>query len=129
MKRMNILLIPVSICLGACAATPLQAPQAADILVSRNAPAPQCRFVGEVRGSQGNFATANFTRDENLLIGARNQMRDAAYQLGANYVQVELESHSENTTEDSLGGVYNSTVIGNAYACPEPQTANVAGKN
>jgi len=109
--------VGLAACLTACAATPLQAPAAANILVTRNAPAADCTFLGEVRGSQGNFWTAEFTSDEDLLVGARNRMRDAAYALGANFVQVELENPSHNTADLSSGGVYNSTIIGNAYRC------------
>ena len=109
--------------LPGCAATPLQAPQAGAIFVTRNSPAAECEFVGEVRGSQGNFWTAEFTGDENLVIGARNKMRDAAYELGANFVQIELERQSHNTADDSLGGIYSSTIIGNAYLCPSQNTA------
>lgn len=112
--------------LAACAATPLQVPEAANILVTRNAPAADCEFLGEVRGTQGNFWTADFTSDENILIGARNKMRDAAYAMGANFIQVELENPSHNTADYSSGGVYNSTVIGNAYRCGDGKSTRVA---
>lgn len=117
MRSRHFLLIALAACVAGCAATPLQTPEASWILVTGNPPAEECRFVGEVRGSQGNFVTSNLTKDENLVIGARNQMRDAAYALGANYVQVELENLSHNTADNSFGGVYNATVIGNAYLC------------
>ena len=103
--------------LTGCAATPLKTPAAGQILVSRNTPASDCTFVGEVRGSQGNFWTAEFTSDENILVGARNKMRDEAFAMGANYVQVELENASHNTADLSAGGVFSSTIIGNAYRC------------
>lgn len=112
-----ILLLATAAAMGACAAAPLQVPEAAEILVTRNAPAEDCQFVGEVRGSQGNFWTAEFTSDKDLVVGARNQLRDAAFQLGANFVQIELENLSHNTADLSSGGVYASTVIGNAYRC------------
>jgi hypothetical protein len=102
-----------------CAAAPLQAPGAAQVFVTQNAPAPECRFVGEVLGSQGNFWTAEFTSDADLVRGARNRMRDKAFDLGANFVQIELENQSHNTGEASLGGVYSSVVVGNAYICSE----------
>lgn len=114
--------IPLSLMLVAtvagCAAAPLQTPEAARVLVTRNAPPDDCRFVGEVLGSQGNFWTAEFTSDEDLIIGARNRMRDKAYSLGANYVQIELENQSHNTADLSAGGVFSSVVIGNGYDCP-----------
>lgn len=121
-------LLVVSASMVACAAAPLQVPEAAEILVTRNAPAANCHFVGEVRGSQGNFWTAEFTSDEDLVIGARNQLRDAAYQLGGNFVQIELENQSHNTADYSSGGVYSSTVIGNAYRCPRSNEMDVVGE-
>jgi hypothetical protein len=74
--------------------------------------------MGEVQGSQGNFWTSEFTSDRNLLTGARNEMRNQALSLGANYVVVETQSHSHNTAGYSLGGTYASVIIGNAYKCP-----------
>jgi len=103
--------------LSACAAK--QASPGADrIMVSEEPPSVKCRFVGEVQGSQGNFWTSDFTSDRNLLSGARNEMRNQALSLGANYVMVETQSHSHNTTHYSLGGTYASVIIGNAYFCP-----------
>lgn len=118
MKTTTLLALPILISMAGCAAAPLQAPAAANVLVTRNAPANDCSFVGEVLGSQGNFWTAEFTSDEDLIVGARNRMRDRAYNLGANFVQIELENQSHNTTDDSLGGVFSSVVVGNAYVCP-----------
>ena len=112
------LYLSIPILASGCVASPLRTPAAADVLVTRNAPAPECRFVGEVHGTQGNFWTAEFTSDQNLVRGARNRMRDEAFDLGANFVQIELENQSNNTAEPSLGGVYSSVVVGNAYLCP-----------
>ncbi len=109
--------------LPACASKPTY-PGAERIFVSRQEPAPDCRFVGEVHGSQGNFWTAEFTSDRNILTGARNEMRNQALSLGANYVKVETESNSHNTAHFSLGGTYASVIIGNAYACPEQYPGN-----
>ncbi|MFK7888828.1 MAG: DUF4156 domain-containing protein [Gammaproteobacteria bacterium] len=125
MSRNVLVMIGLAAGLSACAATPLQIPQAANIMVTRNAPAADCEFLGEVRGTQGNFWTADFTSDENIVIGARNKMRDAAYTMGANFVQVELENPSHNTADYSSGGVYSSTVIGNAYRCGDMRSARV----
>ena len=112
------LMLLALITIAGCAAAPLQVQGAANVLVTRNSPADECRFVGEVLGSQGNFWTAEFTSDEDLIAGARNRMRDRAFELGANFVQIELENQSHNTSDHSLGGVYSSVIVGNAYACP-----------
>lgn len=49
----------------------------------------KCEFVGEVVGSQGNWFTGDVTSNKNLVIGARNELRNEAYKLGANVVYVQ----------------------------------------
>ena len=87
------------------------------ILLSKEAAPEGCEFVGEVQGTQGNFWTADFTSDTNLINGARNKVRNAAFALQADYVKIETESLSHNTADHSLGGTYSAVVIGNAYRC------------
>lgn len=119
------LIISISaVLLSACAAKPTH-PGAERIYVSNVAPPPDCIFVGEVQGSQGNFWTAEFTSDRNILTGARNEMRNQALSLGANYVMVETQSHSHNTADHSLGGTYASVIIGNAFRCPAKTHGNL----
>ncbi|MFK7954772.1 MAG: DUF4156 domain-containing protein [Lysobacterales bacterium] len=116
----------ITVTLAGCAAAPLNQPSAAQIMISRSAPETSCRYVGEVHGSQGNFWTAEFTKDENLVIGARNRMRNEAHQMGANYIHIQLENQSHNTADHSSGGVYSSVVIGNAFDCPAVDLAQTA---
>lgn len=40
-------------------------------------------------GSQGNWFTGDVTSNKNLVIGARNELRNEAYKLGANVVYVQ----------------------------------------
>lgn len=109
------LIVPLCLLIG-CAAKPL-VPGGGDVVLSKD-PAPEgCQFLGEVQGKQGNFWTAEFTNDADLINGARNEVRNAANALHANYVKIETESFSHNTSEDSLGGIYSAVVIGNAYRC------------
>ena len=108
--------------LSACAAKPVSV-GAERVFVSQQKPPPECQFVGEVQGTQGNFWTAEFTSDRNLLTGARNEMRNQALLLGANYVLIETQSQSHNTAGTSLGGTYSSVIIGNAYKCPQNANA------
>jgi len=102
--------------LAGCAASPLM-PGGESILLSKEAAHAECVFLGEVQGTQGNFWTADFTSDSNLINGARNQVRNAAYALQADYVKIETESLSHNTADNSSGGTYSAVVIGNAYRC------------
>ncbi len=112
----TVALLPVL--LIGCAAKPL-VPGGAAVILSKE-PAPSgCQFLGEVQGSQGNFWTAEFTSDAKLIAGARNELRNAAYELQANYVKIETESFSQNTADRSLGGTYSAVVIGNAFRCGE----------
>lgn len=122
MQRMFLLLAPALCLLAACAVKPL-IPGGATILLSKEPAPPECVFLGEVQGAQGNFWTAEFTSDAKLIAGARNELRNSAFELRANYVKIETESFSHNTANDSLGGTYSAVVIGNAYRCGEEQLA------
>lgn len=108
----------VCMLLAACAATPAS-PGSQVVVLSKEPAAAACMFIAEVQGSQGNFWTAEFTSDADLIAGARNQLRNAAYDLGADYVKIETESFSQNTAAGSLGGTYAAVVIGNAYRCED----------
>jgi hypothetical protein len=105
--------------LTACAPKQIM-PGAEQIFVGNELPPnTSCQYRGEVLGSQGNFWTAEFTSDKNILTGARNEMRNQALSLGANYVVIQSENNSHNTAYKSLGGTYASVVIGNAYLCSD----------
>ena len=107
----------VAIMVTGCAAIePL--PGTEGIVISKQAAAEDCERLGEVMGSQGNLFTADFTSDKNMIKGARNDMRNKAHGLGANYIVLETESLSENTSETGTGGTFSVVVIGNAYKCP-----------
>jgi hypothetical protein len=116
MLRRNAGITLVLCGLAGCAAKPLL-PGSDQVVLSKQAAAADCRFLAEVRGSQGNFWTAEFTSDANLIHGARNEVRNAARKLSANYVQIETEVISQNTASGSLGGAYSAIVIGNAFRC------------
>ena len=116
--KQTLLISSMTLLLANCAAKQVN-PGAERIFVSNQEPPPSCWYLGEVHGTQGNFWTAEFTSDRNLLTGARNEMRNQAQILGANYVLIETQSHSHNTANYSLGGTFSSVIIGNAYRCPE----------
>ena len=66
-------------------------------------------FLGEVVGSQGTWITGDWTSNENLIIGARNELRNKALALGGDIVHVQ--------SSESTGGlqVTNTTVVGKVY--------------
>ena len=74
----------------------------------------QCTQLGEVVGSQGNWFTGDFTSNENLMIGARNELKNKAAALGGNYVL--LQTAQDHAGYGSLGTTA-YTVLGHAYKC------------
>lgn len=115
MDKLMVLLFVSAVLSGCAAIEPL--PGSQGIVISKQAAPADCELLGEVMGSQGNLVTADFTSDKNLIAGARNDMRNKALALGANYIVLETESHSQNTGETGTGGTFSVVVIGNAYRC------------
>lgn len=112
-------IIAISVLLSSCASIKVE-PQANRVITSPN-PAPAgCKFLGEVIGNQGNFFTGSWTSNKNLEQGARNDLKNQAGKMGANYVQI-VASRSGNTgsMSNSMGGMEqtNVTYTGNAYWC------------
>ncbi len=103
------------IALSGCSAKELN-PGAERIMISNNFPAQNCKFIGEVIGSQGNWFTADITSDSAMIKGSRNEMRNQAFSMGANYIVLVNQSTSNNSR--GFGGAYNSSMFGNAFRCP-----------
>ena len=82
------------------------------VLLSNERPQGDCVFVGEVVGGQGNWWTDDITSTKSLVAGSRNDLKNKAYALGANYV------HIQQVAQDSsyLGGG-KLGMAGNAYKC------------
>ena len=100
--------------LVACAATaPTQGAAAVELVSDR--PGSNCKALGEAIGSQGNWATGDWTSNKNLMLGARNDLRNQAAALGGNVVHVQNQSNA--TAWGSLGTT-NTTVVGMVYRCP-----------
>ena len=100
--------------LAACGATQV-APEAQKIeLTNALKNTEQCEYLGELIGSQGGPVAGDFTTDENLALGARNDLRYKAYEAGANVVEVQ---DSISASADEAWGTTKITVIGKAYKC------------
>lgn len=110
MRIIAILIIAIS--LTACAAKRLN-PGAESVMLSNAPPSEDCVFIGEVHGGQGNWWTDDITSTKNLVEGSRNDMKNQAYEMGANYV------HIQQAAQDTsyLGGG-KIGMAGNAYDCP-----------
>lgn len=83
-------------------------------LVNEKPDTGKCEFLGEVVGSQGNWATGDYTSNKDLIIGARNELRNEAYKLGGNIVHVQ---DMKNSSAYGAMGTTNTTAIGKAYRC------------
>jgi len=112
MYKNYIVSLSVAMLISCAANEPV--PESRSVKLSMHSASDNCKFLGEVTGDQGGYFTAELTSDSNLIKGARNELRNNAYNLGANYVEIE----SQSNTHMEEGGMYSSTITGNAYACP-----------
>lgn len=103
-----------AVSLMGCAAKSVR-PEAAAVEIVNEVPDPnRCKFVGEIVGSQGNWFTGDFTSNKNLVIGARNELRNEAHTLGGNVVYIQ---DLKNTNAWGSLGTTNTTAVGKAYSC------------
>jgi hypothetical protein len=112
--KLSVLLLSASVFLAGCAATPvLQEAQHVDIV--NDAPDKvRCKYLGEVVGSQGNWFTGDYTSNKNLVVGARNELRNEAHKLGGNTVHIQ---DMKNSSAWGSLGTTNTTAIGRVYRC------------
>ena len=101
------------IALAACSATPVTK-EGAIIEITNEKPTGNCSSLGEVAGSQGNWFTGDYTSNKNLMVGARNKLRNEAAKLGGNYVWLQ---GANNTNAWGSLGTTNTTAIGIVYHC------------
>ncbi len=74
----------------------------------------RCTFLGEAVGSQGNWLTGDLTSNKNLMVGARNDLRNQAYKMGGNIVYIQ---EFKNSSAYKALGTTNTTAIGKVYRC------------
>ncbi|MDF3055374.1 MAG: hypothetical protein K0Q74_1281 [Gammaproteobacteria bacterium] len=128
-KTISAALISATFLLSGCAAI-VETPQARNnVIASPNPPPKSCKYVQQVIGNQGNFFTGGWTSNQNLELGAMNDLKNKTAALGANYVQI-TTNRAGNTGSfgySNYGGMTqasgsmqqtNVTNMGNAYRCP-----------
>ena len=108
--------LPIAACvlvLSACSAVPVtQGGSTVEVVSARPA---GCKHLGEVVGRQGNAFSGDFTSNENLMVGARNDLRNKAAAMGGNVVAMQ---NTVNATLPYSTGNVSTTIVGNVYACP-----------
>ncbi|MBT0586132.1 DUF4156 domain-containing protein [Alteromonas oceanisediminis] len=107
--------------LSACSSMPLD-PNAKLVRLTNNEPTNECVFLGDVTGNQGDFFTGEFTSNADLETGARNDIKNKAYNMGGNVVYLLTERAGQSGAYDPKygGGTSqtNVTLSGNVYRCP-----------
>jgi hypothetical protein len=105
--------VVLSVLLFGCSAIPTT-PVGQTVELVTEKPPGSCKPLGDAVGSQGNWFTGDYTSNKNLLIGARNDLRNKAAKMGGNYVWVQ---DSSNTNAWGSKGTSNTTVLGVVYRC------------
>jgi hypothetical protein len=117
----NLITILTSIIIAGCAAAPLN-PEAQKVRIVLSEPGKECKFLGDVTGSQGDFFTGAYTSNEHLETGARNALKNKAAAMGGNVVVILTQRAGQTGSYGEYGGSSsqtNVTLSGNVYNCPE----------
>ena len=116
-----IFAIMIIVGLSACSSIPLK-PEAKFVRLTKNEPDRTCQFLGDITGNQGDFFTGEFTSNEDLESGARNDLKNQAYDIGGNviYLLTERAGQTGSFHHEYGGGTSqtNVTLSGNVYYCP-----------
>jgi hypothetical protein len=113
---MKIACVVVTILL-VCACSATNVKRGAELVrVTNTEPGRECKYLGDVTGSQGNRFTGGFTSDANLETGARNDLKNKGFELGGNVIY--LLTQRDSQTGDSRDRK-NMTLSGNVYRCGE----------
>ena len=114
MKLIITILTTGILFMSGCAAIKVR-PEAKGVEIVKELPDKnRCEYLGEVVGSQGNWFTGDFTSNKNLMVGARNEIKNKAYSLGGNIIY--LQELKNTNAYESLGST-NTTAIGKVYKC------------
>ncbi len=116
----SLLVLPI-ILLAGCSANSLMS-KAKNVRVTNNEPSHECKYLGEVTGSQGNFITGKWTSNSNLEKGAYNDLKNEAADLGGNVVVIITQRATQTSSTYEGSGTSQETGViltGNVYSCPD----------
>lgn len=111
MYRASIVLI-MALMVG-CSATPIRK-GAEHVKLTNFKPNDNCKYLGDITGSQGDFFTGRYTSNEILETGARNNLKNKADSMGGNLVVI-LTQRAGFSGKNSRQT--NVTITGNVYNC------------
>jgi len=108
--------------ISGCASIQLN-PEAMKVRVTHNEPV-DCEFVGDVTGTQGNKFSGAWTSNANLETGARNDLKNKAYNLGGDTVYILTNRAGQTSTGSGNRGFFSSntqqtnvTFSGSVFKC------------
>lgn len=117
----NVFAILIIAGVSACSSIPLK-PGANLVRLTNNEPGLECKFLGDITGNQGDFLTGEFTSNEDLESGARNDLKNKAFDMGGNiiYLLTQRAGQTGSFNNEFGGGISqtNVTLSGNVYQCP-----------
>ncbi|MDC0535987.1 DUF4156 domain-containing protein [Francisellaceae bacterium] len=117
MIKYAIPLAILSLTIASCTMVPpnsLNKPEYNNIRVTNLSPPKNCKYLGEVYGSQGNWFSGIFTANVYLVMGAMNDLRNNAAEMGANYVFID---HLKYMGPGFINGSNYSTYVAQAFSC------------
>ncbi len=112
--KVTIWLALAALTIAGCSAHQLR-PEAGSVTIVINKPDPaRCTYLGEITGSPGGWVTEDYTSNEVLMVGASNDLRNQAYDMGGNTIHLQKVDDSSAWI---LTGTTSISVTGGVYHC------------
>ena len=100
--------------LAGCSARPLK-PEATSVMIVINKPdTARCQYLGEITGSPGNWVADDYTSNEVLMVGASNDLRNQAYEMGGNTIHLQ---QVDDSSAWNILGTTSISITGLVYHC------------
>lgn len=122
--RMKISTIFLALLLAGCAVAPPMLPGAEKVRVTSEPVPKNCRNIGRVTADDTNGVTQSYTSHEHLIEDETNNLKDQAFAIGANTVQITqhettyTQNYSEKPKVILPTQVDQHQLSGEAYFCP-----------
>ena len=115
MRNLILSTVVLSLFFG-CSASHQPDPNASHVKIYTTIPqTQQCQYLGEIIAAEGVWYSYWFISNYHLTKGARDGLRNQAYELGGNIVQIEKTSLTYTTSTVFIGNVYHCPVTSNKH--------------
>ncbi len=112
--RVNIWWVLALPLIAGCSAPQLK-PEASAVKIVINKPdTAGCKYLGEITGSPGNWGTEESGAREALMVGASNDLRNQAYDMGGNVIYFQKINDESSWV---LLGTTSISLTGLVYQC------------